>query len=91
MITVLRRQPEAISRLPEPAQWDVHRTPTTQQDGCAIAQAYLGVHITDPGSAGLQGMTATVRKLEHQLQPDGNVLLPEYEDGQLLRCTAGRR
>lgn len=43
--------------------------------------------ITDLGSAGLQGMTAIVRKLEHQLQPDGNSLLPKDEDGQILHCT----
>lgn len=43
--------------------------------------------ITAPGSAGLQGMTVTVKKLEHQLQHDGNTLLPKHEDGQILHCT----
>lgn len=91
MITVLRRQPETIPCLPEPTRWDVHHTPTVQQEGCPITLAYLRVSVTDPSSTGLQGMTATIRKLEHQLQPDGNILLPEYEDGQLLlRCTVGR-
>lgn len=43
--------------------------------------------ITDLGTAGLQGVTATLRKLEHQFQPDGNTLLPKDEDGQILHCT----
>lgn len=43
--------------------------------------------ITDLGSAGLQGMTATWGELEHQLQPDGNTLLPKDDDGQILHCT----
>lgn len=36
--------------------------------------AYLRVSITNPGSAGLQGMTDTVRKLEHQPKSDGQLL-----------------
>lgn len=89
VIPALHRQPETISHLPEPARWDVHHASTIQQEGCPITQAYLWVPITDPASAGLWGMTATVRKLEHQLQLDGNILLCKYEDSQLLlRCTA---
>lgn len=34
-------------------------------------------------------MTATIRKMEHQLQPDGNILLHKYEEGQFLPCTMG--
>lgn len=43
--------------------------------------------VTDLGSAGLQGMTATGRKAEHQLQPEGNTLLPKDEDGHILHYT----
>lgn len=43
--------------------------------------------ITDLGTAGLQGVPAIVRKLEHQLQLDGNTLLPKDEDGQIPHCT----
>lgn len=75
----IRRRPETISRLPEPARWDGHRTPTVHREGCAVAQAYLRVRIADPGSAGVDNSatTAPLRKLEHGLQPDGNVPLPE--------------
>lgn len=49
--------------------------------------AYLRVSITNPGSTGLQEMTDTVRKLEHQPKSDGHLLTPEH-DGELLQCTA---
>lgn len=48
----IRRRPETISRLLEPARWDGHRTPTVHREGCAIAQAYLRVRIADPAVLG---------------------------------------
>lgn len=77
VISVLCRQPETISQ-------SLHREMAVtagQFHHPGLSQRT----ITDLGTAGLQGVPATMRKWELQL--DGNTLLPKDEDGQIPHCT----